>query len=554
MFRKTGWTGMFTRVFGVLEDQTLSFYESIDQTTHLFKGFKGAIQLKDGNLTTLRDGLRKYCIKVSCAANGLNRSGTNVETIDCGDPKSCTMWANTLNKAFKLHSTQEEEDGFLKKNLALLQLPDEGILTKAMITRNYKRVCLQHHPDKGGDATHFNDMVAAYKWLLSYHEEQERLLRTKVIDYDVVLERGPKGMGFSVNEDKMKKGIYITDVHKDIKVIGMTAEAGNEIRIDDKLIGVDKDDCSKWPISRLRARLSAARVPVGSQVTFLIERRIDPEEEKKIEEPSANPESAPRSPSPSVPMSPSSFYQGGRSPMPDNTQPFPGGDESTHEVPSPPSNSPSPSRNTTKSGSSPRHSQGLKEDSELIKSLQEELELIKLKKNDEINGLQHEIHELRKELSRTQKENKKLKIASQANSARETEIGRVLAQNRRILKTLLVDTKETGNGNGKGNGKRKDSPIPKKAGDSSSIKMYEKLQEASQLNNSAFQILSLPPSELEKLIAEQETVFKLREKVEGIEKLLCSHLSIDSADAGAADGNRGGGQHGVMKVLTTDQL
>ena len=39
------------------------------------------------------------------------------------------------------------------------------------------------------------------------------------------------------------------------------------------------DDCSHWPITRIKARLDMFRVPKGAQVHLVMERRVRPSEE-----------------------------------------------------------------------------------------------------------------------------------------------------------------------------------------------------------------------------------------------------------------------------------
>ena len=546
IFRKTGSFGFYSRVFAVIEGDDLLFYDSLDVQTHLFKDFKGVMHLKGGKLKTMRDGLRRYCVKIDCCAlKGTH--GTKSEVLDFGDPKSCQSWVSALNKALTPTSDESEEE-ILKKHKATLQLPEEGTMTKAAITRNYKRVCLRHHPDKGGDSAIFNEMVSSYKWLLAYQEEQDRLSRTRAVDYDVILERGESGMGFSVTEDKMRKGIYITDVHDNINVIGMTAEAEGEIRIDDKLLGIDKDDCSQWPISRVRARLALSRVPKGSHITFLIERRVLKDEENVKEEVEHNttptplsPESAPpMSPFPSRSFSPSSFYQGGSSPAARENPPAfaaHAAEQHTSEDPiSPPNPPPSffssvppkhthsphpfPTRERNESRNDSQRNDSESEQIRQIKKLQQELDDTNRRKNDEILRLQQELTSMRGEVSRIQGELKQAKKNTQSCRLKDSELGKILAQSRRIFLSML------------GGDRADDTPRKgaarntNKKGDASARKLQQNLEELSMLNTTAFKVLSFSPREVENLVEEQDTIAKLREKVEGIEKLLSSTLNI----------------------------
>lgn len=42
----------------------------------------------------------------------------------------------------------------------------------------------------------------------------------------------------------------------------------------DTIVSIDNDDCSHWFLSRVKARLSNYRVPIGGHVRFVFERRI----------------------------------------------------------------------------------------------------------------------------------------------------------------------------------------------------------------------------------------------------------------------------------------
>jgi hypothetical protein len=49
----------------------------------------------------------------------------------------------------------------------------------------------------------------------------------------------------------------------------------------DALVAIDEDDCSNWPLSRVRARLGNLRVPIGKEVHLTFERRIVDNEDRE---------------------------------------------------------------------------------------------------------------------------------------------------------------------------------------------------------------------------------------------------------------------------------
>ena len=110
--------------------------------------------------------------------------------------------------------------------------------------KNYKRVCLKNHPDKGGDANLFAEMASAYNALLIIQDYEDKYADCEVVEYELVLIKGKQGLGFAVAEDRAKGGVYVSDVHENIQVVGITAESQGEIRIHDRILGIDKDDAS----------------------------------------------------------------------------------------------------------------------------------------------------------------------------------------------------------------------------------------------------------------------------------------------------------------------
>ena len=486
VYRKTGFSGYFVRVFTVLEKQRLSFYESLDSETHEYKGFKGTLYLKNGSLETTKDGMRKYCLKI-CENKLEMKNNEKSELLDCGDPKTCQAWATALNKAFNYHIDQEQKREAPRRFRALLELPEEGEITKAQITKNYKRVCLKNHPDKGGDADMFAEMASAYKSLLALQDEEEKFRGCEVIEYELVLRKGEKGLGFSVVEDKVKNGVYVSDVHDNIHVLGMTAEAEGEILIHDRIIGIDKDDTSEWPISRVRARLNNTRLKKGQQVTFIMERSVhagnknddktrnsETENHSKENETPNNAGSDPfastNASPPSAPFTTSSsspfyqhHYQGGMSPDPHT--PF------------------STTSDTYKSDYlQPEEKETLTEE---IKRLKEQLRVA--------NARIEETKQTHTML------NNDTKDVNNFDQMKKNELGKILLQCQRSL-SMYIDNNFTDN-------------------------IDNKLLDLQKSHDTALQIMAFSDEEIMKFVDEQKTNEKFHERIEKIEALIVSTMT-----------------------------
>jgi hypothetical protein len=126
----------------------------------------------------------------------------------------------------------------------------------------------------------------AYKYLLEYEKEQHELENCNIIRYEVIVEKAQGiGLGLSVTEDKARGIVFVSGINEKTKIIGITEESEGEVKVNDILIGIDNDHCSRWILSRIRTRLDSFRVPIGHRVTFSFERRVpkeDYEEEESI--------------------------------------------------------------------------------------------------------------------------------------------------------------------------------------------------------------------------------------------------------------------------------
>lgn len=278
------------RVWVVIDAQQLTFYEYFDQSEQIPKKIKGALYLRDAEIIKSRTEKNQndFTLKV--------KTSKGKATFICSDPTSWNTWFNVLNRCVSLH--KEIEDREQKPILAreVLGLSSNGKITKSMITRAYKKLTLKEHPDKGGNPDKFHQIYEAYKLLLQLQEEQDDDDNCGKVRYEVIVEKIPgAGLGLSVTEDKIKGKIFVSGLNPKIKIIGITEESNGEVKINDILIGIDEDDCSHWFLSRIRARLDNFRCPIGSHITFTLERRISLQDDEDADENVSN-YSSPSSP------------------------------------------------------------------------------------------------------------------------------------------------------------------------------------------------------------------------------------------------------------------
>ena len=486
VYRKTGFGGFFVRTFAVLDKQRLSFYETLDTETHAYNGFKGSIFVKNGLLESTKDGMRNYCLKISESKEEMKNNGKS-EFLDCGDPKNCQAWATALNRAFKYHTDQLKKREEPRKFRRLLELPEDGKLTKAQIAKNYKRVCLKNHPDKGGDANLFAEMASAYNALLIIQDYEDKYADCEVVEYELVLIKGKQGLGFSVAEDRAKGGVYVSDVHENIQVVGITAESQGEIRIHDRILGIDKDDASDWPISRIRARLHNSRVNRGQRITFIMERLVTPADKTDSteteggkeengtpnKEPNLTTDSASPPPAPFFPSSSSRsydhYYQGGRS---EPSTPF-----------------------------SPSNDSSFKDNNWEVserKALNEEINRLK----EQLEIANSKVEEATEAARDTEKKglHESINIPNEFDEMKRKELSKILLHCQRTLSSMCVDSDVTNN-------------------------VREKIVEVQECHNTAIELLAFSEEEISKFVEEQETNEKLHERIKKIEALVIDSMT-----------------------------
>jgi hypothetical protein len=106
-------------------------------------------------------------------------------------------------------------------------------------------------------------------------------------------------MGLQVQEDKERRRVEVKEVMPCIRL------QSGDVQVGDVLVGIGKDDITRWAFRRLGARFADARAPVGRPIRMRFLRRVL--------RPGCTPSAAARgeheeeSDSPMTPVTPSSF-------------------------------------------------------------------------------------------------------------------------------------------------------------------------------------------------------------------------------------------------------
>ena len=272
-----GWVFYNSRkVYAILEDQHFMYYNDFDKVTGTPKRLQGVIHLRDGKVEKVKTKTERYGFHIrsnNWKGSGVFGTRGHVEN---------SSWYSALLKSATLHTTKEELLEAPKKHRVCLGLPVNGSLQKKDITRAYKKACLKHHPDRGGDKEEFNRIQDAYSAIMSIHEIEEVEQNSILIDYEAILVKDAQcGLGIVVKEDA-KGRVAISKIDAKVNIASMSEEAEGAIHIGDVIVSIDDDDCSDWPLSRIKGRLGPSRVQAGGQVLFTFERRIPIEKSRKI--------------------------------------------------------------------------------------------------------------------------------------------------------------------------------------------------------------------------------------------------------------------------------
>lgn len=262
----------FERLWVTLHNQELSFYEMLDLSKQIGVNKKKTQNVRDVVVEKMKFGENgvRYGIRLKSS------KGSFIKIFECGDPRLCVIWEESLNIAANLHVKDE-----IRYNERMSCFYDLGLdpsvpLSASMISRAFKRKALKAHPDKGGDPAAFDRIKQSQMKLLSIQLEEQRWKPEHVLEYEAVVEKSSNsvGMGLDVEEEDDYRRITVAEVDPLIRIVSCTLGDDESIAVGDVLAAVDDDDASEWFISRLKMRLNSYRVPVGQQVRMKFKRSL----------------------------------------------------------------------------------------------------------------------------------------------------------------------------------------------------------------------------------------------------------------------------------------
>lgn len=327
----------------VLDGQYLTYYDTFDTKIGKPVGKKGTFLMKGCDIKVTESKERPCSFAIVA-------DGQTPIFLDAEDKKIMKIWMNALKSAaMGIYGLSKRTD--FTEYYSLLGIPEDKDfdLTIKFLTKQYRRISLKAHPDKGGDVDEYERIQEAYNLLKSHLEEEEQALLYDTIHYEVVVEKGGPGIGLGmmVIEDKKKAQISISKVQENIIVRHLDDVA---MRIGDVLVGIDDDNTVTWTLARVVQRLNDFRLPVGSTVRLTFARMVRKDgqddaadEEDKVEgqeeqqreqdDNTAPPVPAPPPGSPAAAPAPAASDDYFASPAPKNQRPVPRSNAPNYNAP-----------------------------------------------------------------------------------------------------------------------------------------------------------------------------------------------------------------------------
>ena len=174
----------FKNVWVLLDGQQLTYYEKFDLEDGVPAGLLGVLHLPGATISKLELNGVKHGIYIK------KEKGKAGLYFDCKDASQCTSWYNALNRTLNAKEAEEAIREVPYKSREILGLDADVQLSKSLIARTYKKLCLKEHPDKGGDVEKFNQISDAYNSLMDLQTYQDERDSTVPVQYEATVRKG----------------------------------------------------------------------------------------------------------------------------------------------------------------------------------------------------------------------------------------------------------------------------------------------------------------------------------------------------------------------------
>lgn len=253
-----------------VDGEIMTFFEEIDVGKQMPIRKRGQTLIR----SFIIEIMDAYELGINCGLRISSPDRLYVTYFECENLLISNPWYSALINASMHFAHTEERVNDRKASYDLLGLEQSEPLSKSNISRAFKKRALSAHPDKGGNMALFDQVKKAQLTLLTILSEGIKWDSTNVVTYEAVLVKiaGPVGLGLDVRVDVWHKHFFVDSVDSQAQIISISE--GFSIEKGDVLVSIDHDDCSSWPLSRLKARLGPMRVPVGSSTRITFKRSL----------------------------------------------------------------------------------------------------------------------------------------------------------------------------------------------------------------------------------------------------------------------------------------
>lgn len=278
---KRFFSSKYEKIWAELDQQTLYIYDQFDIIKDCPLNIKTTINIKDAELIKRNDA--KYQVKDAVQLITAQFEGSKKRKLvfDCSDDISCSQWFSAFKKAISLHNEEQERLALPIKCCTIMQIDPYAPRSETILKRQYKKLSLTHHPDRGGNPNGFAQINQAYNSLLALQVEEDEKSNCSLLYYDVSICKGGDGIGLGITllEDKIRGQVVIQSVLENIIIHEFYDKLVSSINPGDAIVAINGVPCRTWFLSRLKARLNHLRVPVGTSVTIKFERRVFDDDE-----------------------------------------------------------------------------------------------------------------------------------------------------------------------------------------------------------------------------------------------------------------------------------
>ncbi|GMI47955.1 hypothetical protein TrCOL_g8888 [Triparma columacea] len=191
-----------------------------------------------------------------------------------------SLWVKAINESAKLEpgeipGKENPERYMVQLGISMSRQRSLTKMTDEELESAFKFKAIQTDPQHGGSKENYDRVHEAYNMLVQLKKQRIEDKKHVLVHFSADIQKGPPGEGFGmvVNVDD-RHNIFVKRVLSCIVMKNATHNAHGEIRVGDEILGIDGESTAGWTLARLVQRLNDFRVPVGSDVSIMFQRRI----------------------------------------------------------------------------------------------------------------------------------------------------------------------------------------------------------------------------------------------------------------------------------------